>query len=149
MQFLYRTRRLLFRALDVRTRGAKIMLFNQAGELLLVRNSYGASELFVLPGGGIRRGETPQAAAAREVREEAGVDARELALVSTHFSTAEGWRDTIYLFRGKTDQEPLADGREVIEARFFPLGALPATVSGAALRRIAEHKGEREPDGSW
>lgn len=149
MQFLYLARRLLFRALNLRTRGAKVMLFNQAGELLLVRNSYGSSELFTLPGGGIRRGETPQGAAAREAREEAGVDARELAHVSTHFSTAEGWRDTIYLFRGKTDQEPVADGREVMEARFFALDALPANVSGAALRRIAEHEGEREPDGSW
>ena len=63
MQFLYRTRRLLFRALDVRTRGAKIMLFNQAGELLLVRNSYGSSELFRRLWPRLLRGAATEAAA--------------------------------------------------------------------------------------
>lgn len=149
MQLLYLGRRTLFRALNLHTRGIKVMLFNRGGELLLVRNSYGNSDQFGLPGGGIKRHETPEAAAAREVREEAGVEARELALVSTHFSTAEGWSDTIFLFTGKTDQQPVADGREVAEARFFALDRLPENISSAALRRIAEHRGERSADGSW
>ena len=149
MQPLFVLRRFLFRILGVRTRGAKAMLFNTAGELLLVRNNYGRRDLFVLPGGGIKRGETPEAAAAREAREEAGVEARELRLVSTHHSTAEGWRDTIYLICGTTEDQPVPDGVEVAEARFFPLDALPPGTSGAALRRISEHRGEREADGTW
>ena len=40
-------------------------------------------------------------------------------------------------------------GVEVAEARFFPLDALPPGTSGAALRRISEHRGEREADGTW
>ena len=59
-----------------------VMLFNERGELLLIRNSYGRSHLWVLPGGGIGRRETPEAAAAREVREEVAVLHHDLAAVS-------------------------------------------------------------------
>jgi 8-oxo-dGTP pyrophosphatase MutT (NUDIX family) len=145
----YRLRRLLLRRLRLRTRGAKVMVLNGAGELLLIRNSYGNRRLWVLPGGGIGRRETPAAAAAREVREETGLGVRDLATVATYVSSAEGKRDTIHLFRAVADGPPVADGREIEEARFFPLDALPTDVSAATLRRIAELKGERAPDGAW
>jgi ADP-ribose pyrophosphatase YjhB (NUDIX family) len=149
MQILYRARRLVHRVLRVRTRGAKVMVFNAAGELLLIRNSYGPTHLFVLPGGGIGRRETPESAAAREVKEEVGLEARRLVRVSEHFNGAEGKRDTITLFTALADGAPRIDNLEVEEARFFPLGALPANVSNATLRRIAEHRGERAVDGRW
>ncbi|MFN3388156.1 MAG: NUDIX domain-containing protein [Allosphingosinicella sp.] len=149
MQSLYRIRRALLRRLRLRTRGVKVMLFNPAGEILLIRNSYGPSHLFVLPGGGIGRGETPEAAAAREVKEEVGLDVHGLARVSEHFSAAEGKRDTIHLFAGRADGAPRTDSLEIEEARFFPLDALPPNASAATLRRIAEYKGERRSDGSW
>lgn len=149
MQFLHKLRRLALRLLRVRTRGVKVMLFNDKGELLLVRNSYGQTHLYLLPGGGIGRRETPEAAAAREVKEEVGLEVRQLAPVSSHFSAAEGRRDTIHLFSAKTEGEPVPDYTEVLEAVFFPLDRLPSRVSAATLRRIAEHRGERQPDGSW
>jgi len=149
LQIGFRLRRFLLRRLRVRTRGVKAMLFNESGELLLIRNSYGDRSVFVLPGGGIGRRETPAAAAAREVREEVGLEIRDLAFVSTHLSSAEGRRDTIHLFRGRVGASPVADGLEVAEARFFPLDALPAAVSAATLRRVAELKGERPIDPAW
>ena len=149
LQTLYKLRKAAFRLLRVRTRGAKAMVFNRRGDLLLIRNSYGRSHLWVLPGGGIGRRETPEAAAVREVREEVGLEARSLAFVSQHFNDSEGKRDTIHLFRAAADGEPHADRFEVEEARFFALDALPENVSTATLRRIAEHRGEREADGRW
>ena len=125
------------------------MVFNAKGELLLIRNSYGRRHLFVLPGGGIKRGESPEAAARREVKEEVGLDVPALALRSVHQSTEEGWGDTIHLFTGTADGTPKADEVEVEEAGFYPLDSLPQGVSNATLRRIAEHRGEREPDGRW
>jgi 8-oxo-dGTP pyrophosphatase MutT (NUDIX family) len=68
LDLLYRLQRQLWRLFRPRTRGVKVMLFNDAGEIMLVRNSYGRSDLFLLPGGGIRPFEAPAAAAAREVR---------------------------------------------------------------------------------
>ena len=149
IQFLYRLKRLLLKRLRIKTRGVKVMLFNGQGELLLIRNSYGRSHLYVLPGGGIRPLETPAAAAAREVKEEVGIRAERLEPRSTYYSDAEGKRDTIHLFVAFTSQTPVPDGVEVEEARFFALNELPDAVSAATLRRIAEHKGERPVEAAW
>jgi len=149
IQIGYRLRRLLLRWLRLRTRGAKVMVFNGAAELLLIRNGYGDRRLWVLPGGGIGRRESPADAAKREVREETGLDVRDLAPVATYESAAEGKRDIIHLFRAVADGPPVADRLEVEEARFFPLDALPEGVSAATLRRIAELACERAPGGAW
>jgi 8-oxo-dGTP pyrophosphatase MutT (NUDIX family) len=149
IQLIYRARRLLMAALRLRTRGVKVMLFNPDGELLLVRNSYGRSDHFLLPGGGIGPFESPAAAAAREIREEVGLTVGQLTFRSSYASGAEGRRDVVILFSAVAEGEPVADGVEVEEARFFALDALPATTSPATLRRIAEHRGQKEVDGSW
>lgn len=91
----FRMEKWLWKLLQPQTRGVKILLFNDAGELMLIRNSYGRSDLFVLPGGGIRPWEAPEKAALRKIREELGCFAASLQPVSIHFSDAEGKRDTI------------------------------------------------------
>lgn len=149
LQIAYRARRTLLRLLRWKTRGVKVMLFDPAGRLLLVRNSYGATGLHVLPGGGIKRGETAAAAAAREAREEVGIAPEALTLFATYVSTLEGRRDTIHLFTARTGAVAEADGVEVTEARFFALDALPDTVSDATARRIAEYRGERAVGRDW
>src|SRR4028118_2167389 len=98
LNLLFRLQRLAWRVFRPRTRGVKVMLFSPAGEILLIRNSYGRSDQFLLPGGGIRPFEAPERAARREIREEVGCTLSDVALVSTHFTSAQGKRDTIYLF---------------------------------------------------
>lgn len=147
--FIYNAQRRLWRLLRPRTRGVKVLLFNDGGELLLIRNSYGDRKLFVLPGGGVRPWEAPATAARRELKEELSCSAEALRPVSTHFTAREGKRDTVYLFEATTADFPKADGLEVEESRFFPLDALPETLSPATARRLAERRGETEPDGSW
>jgi ADP-ribose pyrophosphatase YjhB (NUDIX family) len=149
IQMLYGCRRALIGLLRLRTRGVKVMLLNDKGELLLIRNSYGNSQVFVLPGGGIRPFEAPAAAAMREVREEVGVEVERLMPLSVHQSRAEGKRDTIHMFIAYTAAAPKPDGVEVAEACFFPLDALPQTVSAATLRRIGEFSGERPVETAW
>lgn len=142
-------RRRVLRLLRWPTRGVKVAALDGAGRLLLVRNGYGRSELWVLPGGGVGRRETPGAAARRELMEEVGCRLSGLRAVGEYRSRAEGKRDTVHLFRGMTDDAPRVDGVEVVEAAFFPLDAPPPSTSPATLRRIAELRGEREPDGAW
>lgn len=149
LDLAFRLRRRLVALLRLRTRGVKVMLFDPEGALLLVRHGYGRSDLFLLPGGGIHMFEQPEQAARREIREELGCGLDRLALVSTHFSAAEGKRDTIHLFRAEAVGAPKPDGFELIEARFFALDALPAATSPATRRRIDEHLGRRGADGRW
>lgn len=149
LNFLFRVQKLVWKVFRPRTRGVKVMLFNPGGEILLIRNSYGRSDQFLLPGGGIRPFEAPERAARREIREEVGCTLSELALVSTHFTRAQGKRDTIYLFTALSRDEPVIDNFEVEEARFFPLTDLPSAISPATRRRIGEHIGTRTADGTW
>ena len=149
IQAAYVLRRQILSLLRIQTRGVKVMLFNDAGEILLIRNTYGNSRLFVLPGGGIGRREQPEEAAAREVQEELGVRADKLKLIATYRSGAEGKRDTIHLFGATATGDISPDPLELEEAKFFALDALPETVSPATLRRIEELCGDRTIDGRW
>jgi 8-oxo-dGTP pyrophosphatase MutT (NUDIX family) len=149
LDLLHRLRRRLWSAIGWRTRGVKVMLFDEAGALILVRHSYGRSDLFLLPGGGIRPFESPAAAAAREISEELGCALVDLALVSVHVSTAEGRRDIVHLFRARAAGPVCADGREIAEARAFALDRLPASLSPATARRIDEHRGLRSASEAW
>lgn len=146
---LYRLQRLVWRVLRPRTRGVKVMVFNAAGEVLLVRHTYGDTRLHMLPGGGIRPWEAPEAAAVREISEELGCALEGLNFVSLHSATAEGKRDTVHLYCARAAGEVRIDRIEIAEARYVPLDALPPTTSPATLRRLAEYRGEREVDGAW
>ncbi|WP_238303074.1 NUDIX domain-containing protein [Sphingomonas phyllosphaerae] len=145
----YRVRRCAMALLRWRTRGVKLLVFDRDGRVLLARHRYGRSDLHMLPGGGIARAETPETAAARELREETGCIARGLRIVARYESRTEGRRDTVFLFTAQTDDTPVPDGRELAEAAFHPLGDLPATLSPATRRRIEEWNGARERSKDW
>lgn len=145
----HRLRRRTMALLRWRTRGVKVMAFDPDDRLLLVRHRYGRTDLWMLPGGGIDRGETPAAAAMRELAEETGCVLAGIGPMGRYEARAEGRRDTVFLFRGTTSDRPVADAVELAEARFFALDALPAGVSPATARRIAEYRGAAAPDGRW
>jgi 8-oxo-dGTP pyrophosphatase MutT (NUDIX family) len=146
---LYPLRRRAMTLVRWRTRGVKVMVFDGAGRVLLVRHSYGRSDLFMLPGGGIGRRESPVDAAAREIAEEVGCTLTALAPFAIYGSSAEGLRDTVHLFTARTDDAPTPGAREIIEARFVPIGTLPGTTSTATRRRIEEWQGACEPSPDW
>lgn len=56
-----------------RTEGAHLLVEDAEGRLLVVRMTY-LGPGWMLPGGRVERGETPQAAAERETREETGLE---------------------------------------------------------------------------
>ena len=145
----YAIRRRLLALTRWPTRGVKAMAFDPQGRLLLIRHGYGRSDLWMLPGGGVGWRERPDAAVRRELMEEVGCRIERLELVGIYRSAAEGKRDTVFLFSGDTADAPRPDGREVIEARFFPLDALPPSTSPATLRRVAELRAERAANRIW
>lgn len=106
------------------------------GRLLLVRLSY-ADAGWSFPGGGANRGETMEAAAVRELAEETGCGADRVKLVGSMDETLSGSPHTSHVFSCLTQDLPVADGREVTEARFFPPHSLPHPMTERTQARLA------------
>lgn len=97
--------------------------------LLLVRSSYRAEWNF--PGGSVRPGETPDAAARRELAEEIGLIAPELIPAGEASGIWDGRRDRVHFFELRLDHLPKLelDNREIVGARL----ASPEELSGIAV----------------
>lgn len=116
--------------------GVSVIVTNLAGDVLLLRHSYGPA-VWSLPGGGLGRGEDPADAARREMREELGVDLARIECVGTLEEVLSGSPHTAHIFAAVCDFQPKPDRREVIEARFFPSHSLPEPLGQSTRRRIA------------
>lgn len=108
--------------------GCRVLAIDGTGRVLLVRHSYG-SRKWMPPSGGIGRGEAPLTAAARELREETGCTLSDPVEVAQLVEGLHGARNVIHVIAGRTSDAPLADGREIVEAAFFALDALPGDMA--------------------
>ncbi len=116
--------------------GVSVVITNLGGDVLLLKHSYGP-DVWSLPGGGLGRGEDPESAARREVREELGIELARIEPIGTLAEVLSGSPHTAHLFAGTCDRHPQPDRREVIEARFFPSHSLPEPLSRHTRARIA------------
>lgn len=108
-----------------RLAGCRVVVVNDAGQVLLIRHSYGSGK-WMLPGGGLNRGEAPLAAAMRELREETGcilLHPIELGVTEEMIHAAS---HHVHVIAGSTADTPIPDQREIIAAQFFAPAALPA-----------------------
>ena len=113
--------------------GVRVAVFNERGEVLLVRHTYTPGWFF--PGGGADAGETLPEAAARELSEETGLTPRHpLALLGIYTFFKWGVSDHIAIYRGEVRGEPALDPGEIAEARWCALDALP---EGSARSTLA------------
>lgn len=117
--------------------GCRIMAFDGAGRLLLIRHSYGHSA-WMLPGGGLKRDEDVLVAAARELREEAGCELHGAREVLAVHEALWGADNRVHIVAGSTTDEPRPDRREVTEAAFFALDSLPHDLASVLHRNLAE-----------
>ncbi len=127
--------------------GVTMIACDSEQRLLLVRLSY-AEAGWSFPGGGARRGEDMAAAAVRELAEEAGCTASKVRLVGRMEEVLSGSPHTAHVFTCMTDDLPRPDGREVVEARFFPSHSLPHPMTARTQDRLAfwrERERERNP----
>ena len=109
---------------------------NTRNEVLLVRHGYVEPENWMLPGGSIGRREDPLAAASREMHEEVQCSLAGPTLFE--FEEAEYWgcRYDTYLVVAVIDDEPIPDGREVVEACFHPIDQLPENMQPISRERL-------------
>jgi 8-oxo-dGTP pyrophosphatase MutT (NUDIX family) len=109
------------------------------GRVLLVRHSYRAG--WMLPGGGVGRGEPPQAAIQRELAEEVGLQGGEPEFIGL-FTRRAGWAsNVIALYRvtgGVMNFRPNLEIRDILWA---DPAAPPPGASRGTLRRLAELQG--------
>lgn len=119
-----------------RLTGCAIVASDIEGRLLLVRQSYGTGG-WCVPTGGVRRGEDPEAAARRELRQETGCEANAMTLLGVEDAVLHGARNRVHVFATRISDQPRPDMREIIEARLFPPHSLPEPLSERTRRRLA------------
>ncbi|MEU4639055.1 NUDIX domain-containing protein [Micromonospora sp. NPDC023814] len=103
-------------------------------ELLLVRHASGPTGLWALVAGFVEAGETLEAAAHREVGEEVGLELAELVYFGSQPWALSGPSVLLAGFTATAADptaEPVVDGRELTQARWFPLDRLPAELPPA------------------
>ena len=139
---------LAFRGVTLGVRGVAV---DGEGRVALVRHTYIRG--WHLPGGGVERGETAEAAMRREFREEAeiAVEPLRLRLHGLYRNAAAAPRDHVALFVAPafTVLAPKAPDREIAEFGFFPVAALPEGTTRATRARLREIREGLAPDANW
>jgi 8-oxo-dGTP diphosphatase len=141
-RWAYRVLRLWWHVRRPATQGAAVALWHK-GRILLLRTSY--RECYSLPGGFVRRGEPPEEAARRELREELGIDLPAPMLRHAWHGTVdfESRRDTVDIWEVLLETPPAihTTGREIVWAGWME----PSAARGRLLLpHVAEYLARRE-----
>jgi 8-oxo-dGTP pyrophosphatase MutT (NUDIX family) len=103
-----------------------------------VRHTYGDRRAWELPGGGVKRGESPLDAVRREAREEVGADLADWREVAAVTGTWHGRRDTVWVFAAAwPGGPPDVDDLELADFAWFSPGTLPDRLSPATRAAMA------------
>ena len=131
------------------TLGVRGLAVDGEGRVLLVKHTY--LHGWWLPGGGVDRGETTQAAVVRELREEAGLIATtEPRLISVHSNERFFPGDHVLVFAiDAFDLTERTSHGEIAEIGWFALDALPEDTTRATRGRLAEVFGGAPADPNW
>lgn len=121
----------------IRTNGARAIIINERGEILLVLHTYISGWHF--PGGGVDKGESPREAIIREVREEAGIIVKETPCIfDCYYHKIAGVDDIVSLYIIRHFECQNFKSPEILETKWFSLDQLPINISSASKRRIDE-----------
>jgi len=102
---------------------AGAIIFNQAGEILVLKHRFRAGSGWGLPGGFLERGEQPIDALRRELREELGLELDDVEIFAARSFRKP--KQVEVLFRGRANGPVTPRTMEVERAEWFSLDALP------------------------
>jgi 8-oxo-dGTP pyrophosphatase MutT (NUDIX family) len=120
------------------TRGVKCVV-REGDAILFVRHTYGDRRAWELPGGGVKRTEAPRDAAAREAREELGVELSDWRPLGTVHSRRHGKRTTISCFEGRPGGRAVVmDEGELREVRWCAPDSAPEPLGDEARKILRE-----------
>jgi ADP-ribose pyrophosphatase YjhB (NUDIX family) len=131
------------------TLGVRGLVRDGEGRVLLVRHTYGPGWHF--PGGGVERGETVEAALARELAEEAGIEVCGRPRLFGIYSNEDQFAgDHLLLFLvdsyGRREWRPTP---EIAAADFFDPSQLPEDTTAGTRRRLSEITRGAERSAMW
>lgn len=129
-------RSLWWRTLRPTVQGCRIVALDDQDRVLLIRQSYG-SNAWTTPGGSMGRGEDPVACAMRELIEETGCTLHDPRKVEQSLERPLGAYNVVHVVVGRARGTLKADHREVDEAGWFALDALPLDVSPSTAAGLA------------
>ena len=139
-----------FRVARGLTLGVRAAVIGADDRVFLVRHTYAGGWAF--PGGGVEAGETAEQSLRRELDEEACIAVKGTPeLHGVFFNDRVSRRDHVLVYVVR-DFEVLAQkqpDREIAEAAFFPLDALPADTTPATKRRLQEIRTGGTPPATW
>jgi 8-oxo-dGTP pyrophosphatase MutT (NUDIX family) len=130
------------------THGVKCVV-REGDDVIFVRHTYGDRGAWELPGGGVRRNEAPRETAAREMREELGVDLADWRPLGSIVVRRHGKRTTISCFEGRAaDRSIVVDEGELREVRWCRVDRVPEPLGEDArmiLDELLGPAGARSP----
>lgn len=125
----------------IQTKGVRVLVI-QNDLIVLVKHWY--NPLIVMPGGGIKKYETPEQAAIRELKEEVNIEVKQLDyLLGIYENKREGKNDLIYCFVVQIpDNISLPRYQlnfEIASIVISDIKAVPQGTSSATVNRIKEY----------
>jgi ADP-ribose pyrophosphatase YjhB (NUDIX family) len=116
------------------TVSAAAVILNESGEVLLLNHVLRPFSGWGLPGGFLSTGEQPEHAIRREIREETGIELKDLEM----FRIRTLGRHVEMLFSAIAVGDPVVMSREILELGWFDIESMPEQMSGAQKSLIRE-----------
>jgi ADP-ribose pyrophosphatase YjhB (NUDIX family) len=117
------------------TLGAFAIILDEQGRVLLCHRR--DKDAWILPGGGVERGELPTEAVIREVQEETGLEVTIERLLGV-YGKIEKPEELVFSFLCQVIGGELALTDESDDTRYFELESIPANTSPKHVERIHE-----------
>jgi ADP-ribose pyrophosphatase YjhB (NUDIX family) len=152
-RLIHRAARLYWRVRKPRTLGVRAVVLDGKDRVALVRHTY--TDQWYLPGGGVKKGESFETALHRELKEEVALsDASIERVLGIYHSRRDAKDDHIVIFAVRVSDSAAqelrpTDPMEIEEVRWFAMDGMPAGVSPATSRRLAEYRAGTVGLGVW